>query len=44
MEINKVLIIVVDAIPRNPVGKTDKKSSLASHSASASTTRSEDTR
>jgi acyl-CoA synthetase (AMP-forming)/AMP-acid ligase II len=30
-------IVVVDAIPKNPVGKTDKKSLRASHCAPAST-------
>ena len=37
-------IVVVDAIPKNPVGKTDKKSLRASHCAAASTTSNEDTR
>ncbi|MUL68200.1 AMP-dependent synthetase [Mycobacterium sp. CBMA 234] len=37
-------IIVVDAIPKNPVGKTDKKSLRASHPAPAPTTSSEETR
>jgi acyl-CoA synthetase (AMP-forming)/AMP-acid ligase II len=37
-------IIVVDAIPKNPVGKTDKKSLRASHPKPAPTTSSEEPR
>jgi long-chain acyl-CoA synthetase len=37
-------IVVVDAIPKNPVGKTDTKSLRASRCAPASTTSSEEIR